>query len=170
VKYGYECCTVPTVANFTAVVPNGKVGYFTFTGTSPYDSLIWNFGDGATDTTKNPSHVYSVSDTYTVCVTVYSECGTDTKCQKVVITVGVEDLAMSTISIYPNPFTGLLTIEGAEAGTKIALLNMLGQQLYNGTISSTKETINTSQLPAGNYILHLTDTAGERKSIKLTKD
>jgi hypothetical protein len=170
VKYGYECCTVPTVANFTAVVPNGKVGYFTFTGTSAYDSLIWNFGDGATDTAKNPSHVYSVSDTYTVCVTVYSECGTDTKCQKVVITVGIEDLAMGTISIYPNPFTGLLTIEGAEAGTKIALLNMLGQQLYNGTISSTKETVNTSDLPPGNYILHLTDAAGQRRSIKLTKD
>jgi hypothetical protein len=77
---------------------------------------------------------------------------------------------MGTISIYPNPFTGLLTIEGAEAGTKIALLNMLGQQLYNGTISSTKETVNTSQSPAGNYILHLTDAAGQRKSIKLTKD
>ncbi|WP_276131910.1 T9SS type A sorting domain-containing protein [Polluticoccus soli] len=170
VKYGYQCCTAPPVANFTAVVPNGKVGYFTYTGTSSYDSLKWNFGDGGMDTAKSPSHAYNVSDTFMVCVTVYSECGTDTKCQKVVITVGIDDLAMGAISIYPNPMNGLLTIEGAETGAKISLLNMLGQQVYNGVINSSKESINTANLPSGNYILHLTAASGERRSIKLTKE
>jgi hypothetical protein len=46
---------------------------------------------------------------------------------------------------------------------------MLGQQLYNGTISSTKETVNTSQSPAGDYILHLTDAAGQRKKHQTDK-
>ncbi|MCD6062449.1 MAG: hypothetical protein K0R82_360, partial [Flavipsychrobacter sp.] len=119
---------------------------------------------------NNVAHTYATGGNYIVCATAYKRCGKHTSCKQLQVTVGIEDIIQSTVSIYPNPFTGLLTIEGAAAATKISLMNMLGQQVYNGVLSSNKETINTSNMPAGNYILHLTDAAGQRKSIKLTKD
>jgi PKD repeat protein len=42
-------------------------------------SGLWDFGDGATSTKKNPSHTYTTAGTYPVTLTVSSSSGTDTK-------------------------------------------------------------------------------------------
>lgn len=44
----------------------------------------WTFGDGATSTLANPSHTYSISGKYLVCLVVTNDCGTDTYCDSVV--------------------------------------------------------------------------------------
>jgi hypothetical protein len=172
-KYGYDCDCTPAdkpVSSYTHLVAaDPKVIHFTYTG-STADSVVWDFGDGTKTKQNNVAHTYATGGNYIVCATAYKRCGKHTSCKQLQVTVGIEDIIQSTVSIYPNPFTGLLTIEGAAAATKISLMNMLGQQVYNGVLSSNKETINTSNMPAGNYILHLTDAAGQRKSIKLTKD
>lgn len=36
---------------------------------------LWDFGDGATSTFRNPDHLYQVEDTYVVTLTVYNEDG-----------------------------------------------------------------------------------------------
>ena len=44
-----------------------------FVNTSVYDaSYQWDFGDGTSSTLPNPTKVYTVADTYTVCLTVFS--------------------------------------------------------------------------------------------------
>ncbi|WP_299962935.1 PKD domain-containing protein [Methanoregula sp.] len=51
-------------------------------------SWEWNFGDGATSTEQNPSHIYAKEGTYTVSLTAKNTFGSDTKVRTNLITVG----------------------------------------------------------------------------------
>ena len=72
-------CTTPgspPTANFTASPSVGIVGQavqFTDSSTDPDDAVVawaWEFGDGATSNTRNPTHTYTTAGTYTVTLTV----------------------------------------------------------------------------------------------------
>src|SRR5690606_35580996 len=40
------------------------------------DSYLWNFGDGATSTEKNPTHNYGATGNFTISLKATNECGT----------------------------------------------------------------------------------------------
>ncbi|WP_276132474.1 PKD domain-containing protein [Polluticoccus soli] len=171
-KYGSANCTCTTpVSSYTFNAPaNSAIAAFTYNGTSPYDSLRWDFGDGGTSTSATPTHTYASTGTYNVCVTVYNPCGSDTKCQTVSVTVGIDEVqVLDEITIYPNPVSNKLTINGA-AGATAELYNVMGSKVYTGKLSVDNAEISTSSLPAGSYILQLTTSEGHRKTIKLAKD
>src|SRR5690242_11423829 len=70
------------VANFTASATTGAAPLamnFTNTSTGTIASYAWTFGDGATSTALNPSHVYSAVGIYTVSLTVTGSGGSSTK-------------------------------------------------------------------------------------------
>ncbi|WP_276132476.1 PKD domain-containing protein [Polluticoccus soli] len=171
-KYGSANCTCTTpVSSYTFNAPaNSAIAAFTYNGTSPYDSLRWDFGDGGTSTSATPTHTYASTGTYNVCVTVYNACGSDTKCQTVSVTVGIDEVqVLDEITIYPNPVSNKLTINGA-AGATAELYNVMGSKVYTGKLSVDNAEISTASLPAGSYILQLTTADGHRKTIKLAKE
>jgi PKD repeat protein len=45
----------------------------------------WDFGDGSTSQEENPTHTYAGTGTYTVVLTAYNECGTNTFTQVIAI-------------------------------------------------------------------------------------
>lgn len=47
----------------------------------PITSWNWDFGDGGTSTSQNPSHTYAAAGTYTVCLIISDGSCTDTSCQ-----------------------------------------------------------------------------------------
>ena len=49
-------------------------------------SWLWDFGDGNTSNSQNPTYSYSATGTYNVCLTVNSSCETDTICDSVTVT------------------------------------------------------------------------------------
>lgn len=51
-------------------------------GTSSSTTYAWNFGDGQTSNVPNPSHTYTASGTYTVCLTI-ADNGLGNICQDV---------------------------------------------------------------------------------------
>jgi PKD repeat protein len=70
------------VANFAASTTSGVAPLalnFSNTSTGNITGYRWTFGDGATSTAANPSHVYSVAGTYTVSLTVSGPAGTNTR-------------------------------------------------------------------------------------------
>jgi C1A family cysteine protease len=75
-KTGYitvNAAPVTPVAAFSGIPTSGTAPLtvqFTDSSTNTPTSWIWNFGDGGTATSKNPSHVYLVAGTYTVSLTV----------------------------------------------------------------------------------------------------
>ncbi|WP_321506976.1 PKD domain-containing protein [uncultured Methanoregula sp.] len=57
-------------------------------GSTPL-SYSWNFGDGATSTEQNPSHLYNARGTYTVTLTVKNAYGSSTAIKKDFISIGM---------------------------------------------------------------------------------
>ena len=79
-------------ANFSASPVAGKVPLtvsFTDQSTSGPTAWSWNFGDGATSITKNPTHTYSSTGTFTVSLTVANAYGSNTSTKSDYITVYV---------------------------------------------------------------------------------
>jgi len=70
----------PPVAAFSAEPDSRYVPLtvqFTDQSTEDPDSWFWEFGDGATSTVQNPTHTYTEVGTYTVELTVWNDCGSD---------------------------------------------------------------------------------------------
>ncbi len=80
-------CDAPEAA-FSASNTNLTTSFTDNTLNNP-TSWQWNFGDGNTSTQQNPTHTYFAPGTYTVCLTVTNNCGSDQRCMQVVITCAV---------------------------------------------------------------------------------
>ena len=165
----FEYQPAPPVATFTSVGTHSVT--FTYTGTaSGIDSLRWTFGDGGTSTATNPTHIYTVSGTFTVCVKVYSSCGKDTACTYVTVTVaGITAIVGSKTTIYPNPTKDFLTlITPINEYTILTITNSIGQLLLTEPITNIQTAINVNTLAPGLYYLTLKGESGVevRKFVK----
>ncbi len=98
------------VATFGASPTSGTVPLevsFTDSSTGDVTSRTWNFGDGESDTTKNPTHTYTDPGTYGVLLAVEGPGGTDTT-DTTWITVSDETPA-AKLSFTPR--TGIAPLE-----------------------------------------------------------
>jgi hypothetical protein len=170
-KYGFDnCnCTTSPVAGYTHSGTNTI--NFVYTGTTAgLDSVVWIFGDGSTATGNTSSHTYATPGAYYACVAAYTSCGSDTYCDSVAISTGIDKPGPFTnISIYPNPMSNTLVIQHAAPGTQLILFNLLGQQVYHSTITNINQQINTAKLPAGTYLLQLITDKGDKMNMTLIK-
>lgn len=78
---GCQSIATPPVANFTADAVTSCTGIIKFTdlSTNAPTSWAWNFGDGQTSITQNPTHLYAANGTYTVSLTATNSFGSNTK-------------------------------------------------------------------------------------------
>lgn len=78
----------PPVASFSVSSISGTAPAsisFTDSSTGDIGSRLWNFGDGTTSTSLNPSHTYTVAGAYSVSLTVTGTGGTSTKNSSITI-------------------------------------------------------------------------------------
>jgi PKD repeat protein len=73
-------------------------------GSQPITDWLWDFGDVATSTVQNPTHVYSTAGTYSVSLTVNTQVGADTETKTDLITVNA--LRGPTAAFSANPVEG----------------------------------------------------------------
>lgn len=103
----------PLVPGFTYTITPGclyDLAMFTNTSTSPTGNLwfVWNFGDGTTDTARNPSHSYpsDPSGTYHVTLIITNHYCTDSTSVDIVINHPVNAAFTSdTLACQKNPVT-----------------------------------------------------------------
>ncbi|WP_157454144.1 PKD domain-containing protein [Crocinitomix catalasitica] len=71
----------PPIAGFIANVTSTCTGIVEFTDLSDFSPAewLWEFGDGTTSAEENPTHIYELSGTYTVTLTVSNEAGDDSE-------------------------------------------------------------------------------------------
>jgi uncharacterized protein (TIGR03790 family) len=136
---------------------------------------IWDFGNGDTSHDVNPIYAYDSLGTYTVCLTITNECGTDSTCQTVTVTIlDAASPKPEALSISPNPASGPVTIgmHALHSGKHyIEFYDMLGQRLLvleaQLNVGGNK-LILEPVLPGGSYVVRMRDEAGVLATSRLT--
>jgi PKD repeat protein len=129
-------------------------------------SYHWDFGDGNTSTDFSPSHLYAADGTYTITLTVVSECG-DTSVTTMQVVVhpefgGVENEELGHVNIYPNPSEGYFNVSLASAtgeDIRITVQDLAGRMIFESVYGSSEGEFNTAVdirgVAAGTYMLRL---------------
>jgi hypothetical protein len=153
----------------TLLVSKAGVGYtYSFTaqdsGAAQYS---WYFGDGVIDSTSGQmvSHTYTKDSTYQVQLIVKDDCnkGVDTVFDTLLIEgIGLPDFSTSQlpITVYPNPFSQILTIDqknhnSSEEVLRYQLVDVSGKIVDQGNITQNIHELNLSMIRTGLYILKL---------------
>ncbi len=76
--------------------------------------------------------------------------------------VGLEELPLSTVQVYPNPATELLHLQGLPANTTVRLLDIRGAVVMQQTGISGQANLILSDLPIGVYYAQLISSTGMR--------
>jgi len=175
-----DSCAAITLGNpqFNVDSVNATAAALTFNWNSTNTTgFNISFGDGnsATGTGGTVSHSYTANGTYSVTLTVYSDCDTASKTFNVQVgTIGIEDNAgITALMIYPNPTQGFVTIDGEISHTSevsIRIINYLGQEIlvdqFDPTSSVLSKTYDLSAAAAGAYLIEVaTDRGVVQKSI-----
>ena len=149
----------------------------TFTDLSTGNPTAWNwdFGDGNTSTQQNPVHTYAADGNYTICLLSTNACDTNSSCQSTMVTGWEELSTLSGWDLYPNPNTGIFTLEGRFSEpikVEISLVNMLGvrvMEIEAGSLSGDfKQEVDMTNFAAGVYYLRFASDKGTfiRKVVK----
>ena len=108
IKTDYITVSIPMpVANFSGSPTSGTSPLevvFTDLTTNDIDTWAWDFGDGTTSATQNPTHTYANEGVYTVSLTVTGPGGTDTEIKTDYITVANPE---TTADFSATPLSGL---------------------------------------------------------------
>ncbi len=116
------------VAAFKFLV-NGNSVDFVNSSTGSYSYELWEFGDGnINDVTSKPSHNYSQSGSYIVCLSIYDSNGyfCDSVCEKINIISSSIESFNDIVKLYPNPFAEFCKIYSESIIDCIYLYNSKG--------------------------------------------
>ncbi len=75
----------------------------------------------------------------------------------------------SSINIYPNPANKIITVTSTNKINNVAIINMLGQTLYNREYNNDKIEVDISKYASGVYYLQITDISGSKEVKKIVK-
>lgn len=102
--------TSSVTAAFSSSVTSGQVSLsvtFSDQSTGPVTSWSWNFGDGTTSTSQNPSHTYTTAGSYTVQLTVVGASLSNSTTKTIVVS---PDTTPPTVSFFIPANTSSLTV------------------------------------------------------------
>jgi hypothetical protein len=150
----------PTAAGTMSL--NGNVATFTNTSTGA-SSYSWDFGDFTNSSATAPAHAYAVNGAYTVVLTAINGNCSDTVTFLVDVTVGMDELSTSNLSIYPNPANEEVhvTFEQVAEFMNIELIDATGRVLNNQVskqMGANLITFNVANLSSGFYTVRLTSS------------
>jgi ELWxxDGT repeat protein len=74
--------------------------------------------------------------------------------------IGINDVLKQTIEIYPNPSSSILNISNVPQGSRIKLINTLGQVLVNKESADAQTTLDVSRFSNGLYTIILEADGG----------
>jgi hypothetical protein len=80
--------------------------------------------------------------------------------------LSVDEFAVNSISIFPNPTQGILTFKNIEQEYSVSIFNMLGQKVKDQTINTTANAMDVSNLATGTYFIKFNGVDTVLKFIK----
>ena len=121
---------------------------FSLTGQTPGDTLyigLWKSGTVAPNATNDQ---FQVSAYY--------------------VPLANASFEKTTISSYPNPVKNILNISYNKNITKVAVYNIVGQEVTTKSINANQSQIDMSNLVSGTYLVKVT-ADNQVKTIKVVK-
>jgi len=82
--------------------------------------------------------------------------------------VQTQPQAVNSVQLFPNPNGGTFTLKSTLAPMRnIEIISMRGEQVLRlQELNLSEYTLSQQQLPAGSYVALITDTHGNRQSVK----
>jgi hypothetical protein len=105
-------------------------------------------------------NAYSAADQYNLMVDDIS----------IIETLATPGFVSAAFTFYPNPVKDVLNIGYSKTIAKVALYNILGQEVLAKSINADQSQINVSNLPKGTYLVKVTAEDGVAKTIKVIKE
>jgi PKD repeat protein len=159
--------TSPTLSvTGTFTICKGQSKTFTVTGANTYS---WSSASTNSTAVLSPTltKVYNVSGTNTA-----TGCSSNKSFTVVVAPcTGIEEdnYLNNTVSVYPNPVSGNLTIE-TKKGLDLVIYNAVGAIVYTAQMPTGKSGIDMTQFQAGVYTLKLSDGTSTKTTRLLKTD
>lgn len=151
---------------------------FSFTNLSQNaDFYSWQFGDGTSDTSSNPSHSYTTNGSYTITL-IAEKCFKKDSFQQVVnVNINnISDPVLHPFYIYPNPVYNKLMIYlpsiSNNESLDIRILDINGRESYHNKFSISDQSsieVDLSILSIGMYIIELKSDRVKPTKLKLVK-
>lgn len=137
-------CTPPISGTFVGSNLNSTTASFT-DGSTDATSWMWDFGDGNTSTSQNPTNNYATNGNYNVCEIVTNLCGADTTC--------------ISVTVCPSdPTSGFISLSAVFSATFTNTSTSATTYLWNfgDGNTSTLASPNHTYATAGSYNVCLT--------------
>jgi PKD repeat protein len=166
----YGCVDTSVTTTYVNPSPKAKFGMkkgqfldFTFADSTLKNggtivSYSWYFGDGDSavySSQTNPQHTYKTEGNYTVrlCVKTNRDCESCTTMQ--VSAVGLNQLRISNLKIYPNPNAGVFELSADEVIEQIEVMNVAGQVVQKIDAGSKQMKIDIQAMTDGIYFIRV---------------
>jgi len=144
---------------------NGQVNFTDQTLNAP-TSWSWNFGDGNTSTTQNPSHIYSSSGNYTVQLISCNatSCDTTSYVVNVVGTSGPITASCTPLTTSGSSYAmGIYNVTFSTINNTTSLGGIDSYQDYTCTISTTV-------IEGNSYAVNITTGSGNNEDVRIWID
>ncbi|MGV3597957.1 MAG: PKD domain-containing protein [Bacteroidota bacterium] len=147
---------------------NGQVqfgGYtYKFTNSSlNADKYLWDFGNGDTDTAKNPTYTFPSDGPKAVKLIAFSGCGNDSTTINITV-VNVPEVARKVEAlVYPNPAQNIVNVEfnmPVMENVKITVTDITGKTVVNAyevenAFGRQNLSLNTGDFNNGVYFINI---------------
>jgi PKD repeat protein len=154
----------PCVAGFTST-DSGLTVMFT-DASADVTGWLWDFADGNTSNSINPTNTYASAGTYNVCLYTTNPCSVDTFCMDVTVTqTGIEQYttgSFNEVKTVPNPFSGRTSIIfdlGEPGVVNFVVIDRIGKVVHfesiNGSIGANSIEFSAEGLAPGIYMYNL---------------
>jgi hypothetical protein len=133
---------------------------------------VWPYSGVTTDTLTIHNTSTHLDATRYRCIISDGAYCTDTSSPAlltVTTTTRIGQLNASKVTIFPNPAKNVLTVEGNKISA-ISIYNPVGQLVYTKSVDTQKTEIDISALPAGLFLVMVTDIDGNKAIQKITKE
>lgn len=160
---GVNITVTGTVDDTVSTNPDGKIFNVSASGGTPPYLYSWSGPGGFTSSLQNISGLLIQGD-YTATATDADGCeGSNTF--SVQGNVGTDEvLARKSVSVYPNPSTGLFNLEFAnfDGGFyNVSVKNVIGQVVYNASVNVNGNAVNQLDLNDLNKGIYFINVSGE---------
>lgn len=146
----------PAIPDFEYSVEDMTVS-FTNLSTN-WETLFWDFGNGFFSLLEEPVESYTQEGEYIVCLTAANSCSEQTFCDTVRVydSQGIGEAGkLSSITVYPNPFTNRLTLKLPQPEDfDISMTDLMGREVLHLAPARQEEIVlPTENIPPGIYLI-----------------